>query len=195
MQRFLQLSANSLKRRSCDVFINHRCVDTRRTISGLLYDHLHRLGLNPFLDTKTMKPGDKLFNEIDSAIINCKLGISVFSPNYCDSYFCLHELALLMESKKKVIPIFCDVKPSELSVRDDGTCSADDLRRFTWALEQAKYTVGVTFDTSQGDWANFLATTTDAVTRNFLELHGMKAERNKIFLIRKLDHFLHSSRK
>lgn len=97
-----------------------------------------------------MKPGDKLFDKIDAAIHKCKVGVAVFSPHYCESYFCLHELALLMESKKRVIPVFCNVKPSQLKVRDNGTCSPNELKRFSWALEEAKYTVGLPFDSCKG---------------------------------------------
>ncbi|XP_038688777.1 TIR-only protein-like [Tripterygium wilfordii] len=156
----------------CDVFINHRGIDTKRTIAGLLYHHLQRLRLNPFLDSKNMKPGDNLFHKIDSAIGRSKLGVAVFSPRYCDSYFCLHELALIMESKKKVIPIFCDVKPSELRVVDNGSCEAKEIQRFKWALEEAKYTVGLTFDSQRGDWSEFLTEATDAVIKNLLEVEG-----------------------
>ncbi|ESQ29346.1 hypothetical protein EUTSA_v10023985mg [Eutrema salsugineum] len=134
----------------CDIFINHRGIDTKKTISGLLYDHFNRLRLNSFLDSKSLKPGDRLFVEINAAIKECSVGVAVFSPRYCDSYFCLHELTKLMENKKRVIPIFCDIKPSELCVKDDGTCSDAEIERFQSALEEAKYTVGLTFDTSNG---------------------------------------------
>lgn len=134
----------------CDVFINHRGVDTKRNVAGLLYHHLLGLRLRPFLDSKNMKPGDKLFEKIDVAIRECKVGVAVFSPMYCDSYFCLHELSLMMELQKKVVPIFCDVKPSELRVKDDGSCPPEDLERFRSALETAKLTVGLTFDTLRG---------------------------------------------
>lgn len=97
-----------------------------------------------------MKPGDKLFDKIDSAIRGCKVGVAVFSPRYCDSYFCLHELALMMESNKKVIPIFCDIKPSQLCVVDNGQCPSEKLQRFRLALEEAKNTVGLTFNSSKG---------------------------------------------
>ncbi|AAB71484.1 Unknown protein [Arabidopsis thaliana] len=134
----------------CDIFINHRGIDTKKTISGLLYDCFTRQRLTAFLDSKSLKPGDRLFVEIDMAIKACGVGIAVFSPRYCDSYFCLHELALLVKNKKRVIPIFCDVKPSELCVKDDKTRPAAEIRRFQLALEEAKYTVGLTFDTSNG---------------------------------------------
>ncbi|KAI3466657.1 hypothetical protein Pfo_023320 [Paulownia fortunei] len=119
----------------CDVFINHRGIDTKRNVAGLLYHHLLGFRLRPFLDSKNMKPGDRLFDKIDVAIRECKVGVAVFSPMYCDSYFCLHELSLMMETKKKVVPIFCDVKPSELRVKDDGSCPAKDLDKFLQELK------------------------------------------------------------
>ncbi|GLT67755.1 hypothetical protein SLA2020_400410 [Shorea laevis] len=156
--------------RPCDVFINHRGIDTKRTISGLLYNHLVRLGLNPFLDSKNMKPGDRLFDKINDSVRHCKVGVAVFSPRYCESYFCLHELALMMETRKKVIPIFYDVKPSQLQVKDDGSRPVEVLKRFQWAIQEAKYTVGLTFDTLAGDLSEFLTITTDAVIKNLLEI-------------------------
>ncbi|CAA3015220.1 disease resistance CSA1 [Olea europaea subsp. europaea] len=157
--------------RPYDVFISHRRIDTKNSVAGLLYNYLSRqLHLRPFLDSKNMKPGDKLLEKIDMAIGQCKIGIAVFSPRYCDSYFCLHELALMMEAKKKVIPVFCDVKPSQLRVNDDGICPARDLDSFSMALEEAKYTVGLTFDTLTGDWSEFLAKASDAVTKNLVEV-------------------------
>lgn len=134
----------------CDLFINHRSMDTKRTVATLIYDHLRRLGFHPFLDNKNMKPGDKLFDKINAAIMECKVGLAVISPRYCESYFCLHELALLMECKKKVIPIFVDIKPSQLGVINNRNWTKEDLDRFKMALEEAKYTVGLIFNSSQG---------------------------------------------
>ncbi|XP_057462393.1 probable 2' cyclic ADP-D-ribose synthase BdTIR [Actinidia eriantha] len=157
-----------------DVFINHRRIDTNKNVAGLLYDHLARLNLRPFLDSKTMKPGDKLFEKIGTALHSCKVGIAVFSPNYCQSYYCLHELSKIMEGKKKVIPIFVDVKPSELRVVDNGNCTAKELVRFHWALEEAKNTVGLTFDSSNGDWLDLLTNASDAVMKNLLEIEAKR---------------------
>ncbi|KAJ4948028.1 hypothetical protein NE237_008314 [Protea cynaroides] len=164
--------------RPVDVFINHRSIDTKRTVAGLLYDHFIRLNLHPFLDSKNMKPGDKLFHHIDSSIRACKIGVAVFSPTYCRSYFCLHELALLMECKKKVIPIFCDIKPSELLDLDHRICPAKDLLRFRRALEEAKYTVGLTFDSSHGDWSDFLRSASDIVVKSLIELEAEGSSRS-----------------
>ncbi|KAG6416569.1 hypothetical protein SASPL_124001 [Salvia splendens] len=154
----------------CDVFINHRGVDTKRNVAGLLYHHLRRLGLRPFLDSKNMKPGDRLFDHIDAAIRECKVGIAVFSPMYCDSYFCLHELSLMTQLGKRIIPVFCDVKPSELRVKDDGSRPPEDIIRFRAALEEAKNTVGLTFDTIRGDWPEFFAQAENVVIENLIEV-------------------------
>ncbi|QCD76717.1 TIR domain-containing protein-like [Vigna unguiculata] len=154
----------------CDVFINHRGIDTKRNVAGLLYDNLTRIGVRSFLDSMNMKPGDRLFQHIDRGILGCKVGVAVFSPRYCDSYFCLHELALLMESNKRVVPIFYDVKPSQLSVKDNGTCPPSDLQRFAFALEDAKNTVGLTFDSLNGDWSELLRNASEAVIMNLLEV-------------------------
>ncbi|EOA34765.1 hypothetical protein CARUB_v10022338mg [Capsella rubella] len=158
----------------CDIFINHCGIDTKTSISGLLYDHFTSLRLNAFLDSKSLKPGDRLLVETDTAIKTCGVGIAVFSARYCDSYSCLNELTLLMENKKRVIPVFFDVKPSELCVKDDGTRPASEIRKFQLALREARYTVGLTFDTSTGDWSKLLAMASDAVTRNLLEVEENK---------------------
>ncbi|KAF5478712.1 hypothetical protein F2P56_005251 [Juglans regia] len=171
MQRSsLQLAKRAIKP-ACDVFINHRGIDTKRTLATLLYDHLSRHNLSPFLDNKNMKPGDKLFEKIDSAIRSCKIGVAVFSPNYCKSYFCLHELALFMESKKRVIPIFCDVKPSQLHVPINGVCAEkDQLRRFSLAVEEAKQTVGISFDSLKGNFADVVRSASETVIKTLIEL-------------------------
>ncbi|KAI5605494.1 hypothetical protein POPTR_001G403800v4 [Populus trichocarpa] len=170
----IQPAVTSRIAKPCDVFINHRGIDTKRTVVTLLYDHLFRLNLHPFLDNKNMKPGDKLFDNINSAIRKCKVGVTVFSPRYCESYFCLHELALIMESKKKVIPIFCDIKPSQLRVVNDGKCPMEDIRRFRWALEEAKYTVGLTFDSLKGNWSEVVTSASDIVIETLVELESEK---------------------
>ncbi|KAL4274921.1 hypothetical protein AHAS_Ahas20G0055500 [Arachis hypogaea] len=169
MQRLSATLYPKVARPACDVFINHRGIDTKRNIAGLLYDSLTRNGVRSFLDSKNMKPGDRLFDHIDRAIVGSKVGVAVFSPRYCDSYFCLHELALLMESRKRVVPIFFDVKPSNLRVKDNGTCPPNELRRFDLALQEAKNIVGLTFDSSKGDWSELLRDASDAVMVNLME--------------------------
>ncbi|KAI9121519.1 hypothetical protein K1719_008552 [Acacia pycnantha] len=177
MQRLPAKLCRNVVRPAIDVFINHRGIDTKKNFAGLLYHQLSGMGVPSFLDSMNMKPGDRLFDHIDKAILGCKVGVAVFSPRYCDSYFCLHELALLMESKKRVIPIFFDVKPSQLQVRDNGTCPAKELQRFRYALEEAKYTVGLTFDPVTGDWSEALKDASEAVITNLIEVEEERKRR------------------
>ncbi|XP_045816239.1 TIR-only protein-like [Trifolium pratense] len=165
MQRF----SRKILQPTCEVFINHKGIDTKRNIAGLLHKDLTSIGIKSFLDSKNMKPGDKLPDHIDKAIHGCKVGVTIFSPRYFDSYYCLHELALIMETKKRVIPIFFDVTPSQLMVKVDGTCSQKQLRRFKLAIEEAKNTVGLTFDSVNGDWSELLNDATEAVIMNLME--------------------------
>ncbi|XP_068667849.1 probable 2' cyclic ADP-D-ribose synthase BdTIR [Aristolochia californica] len=164
--------------RPWDVFINHRGVDTKQTIASLLYDRLIQLNLRPFLDKKSMEPGDKLVQSIGSAIRSCKVGVALFSPRYSESFFCLQELALMVEANKKVIPIFFDVKPSDVRVMGCAGCPPKDLLRIRRALEEASYTVGVTFDSSSGNWSDLVKTTADII------LKSLKEEENKETYIR-----------
>ncbi|XP_047158958.1 TIR-only protein-like [Vigna umbellata] len=154
----------------CDVFLNHRSMDTKKTVATLMYDHLKRHGFNPFLDNKTMKPGDKLFDKINRAVMECQIGVALLSPRYTESYFCLHELALLLGCNKKVIPIFCDVKPSQLRLVNNPKWSQDELRRFRWALEEVKYTVGLTFNSSKGNLSEIVNSASDIIIGSMIEL-------------------------
>ncbi|PHT43776.1 hypothetical protein CQW23_17801 [Capsicum baccatum] len=133
-----------------------------------------------------MKPGDKLFEKIDSAIEECKVGVAVFSPRYCDSYFCLHELALFMESNKKVIPIFCDVKPSELRIVNNNnniSFGPTEIERFNLALEEAKHTVGLDFDSNKGNLSDVVTKAADVVIESLFEIEEAELIRNSIKLI------------
>ncbi|XP_042481068.1 TIR-only protein-like [Macadamia integrifolia] len=157
---------------SIDVFINHRGMDTKRNVAALLYDRFIHLNLNPFLDYKSMKPGEELKEVIETAIRDCKVGVAIFSPNYCTSHNCLHELALMMECEKKIIPIFYDVKTSDLVLVDDVTFQAKQLHRFSLALELAKDRVGISFDSSKGDWSDLIKRVSDRVVEILMELEA-----------------------
>ncbi|XP_072956618.1 probable 2' cyclic ADP-D-ribose synthase BdTIR [Typha angustifolia] len=165
--------------RKYDVFINHRGVDTKRTVAGLLYDRLVQMGLRPFLDNRTMEPGDNMCQSISGAIHDCKVGIAIFSPRYCDSDFCLQELSMLVEARKKLIPIFCDVKPSELLLLEDlvhshanhyPLASPEEMERFKRALREAKYTVGLTFDSQNGNFSDLVSKVSRIVEKSMKEV-------------------------
>ncbi|KAI4368249.1 hypothetical protein MLD38_016826 [Melastoma candidum] len=145
----------------CDVFIPHRGVETKRNVAGLLHEYLGLNGLSSFLDCKTLMPGQRLSYEIRQAVHQCKVGVPIFSPRYCESWHCMYELALLTESGKGLVPIFWDIEPSQLQV--PGHFRPRDVKRFASALDKARDTVGITFNSSTGDWAKLLGDTHEAV--------------------------------
>ncbi|XP_020221124.1 TIR domain-containing protein [Cajanus cajan] len=170
MKQFRGKQCHKIAQPMYDVFINYRKADSGRAFVPLLYDHLMNKGIRPFLDTKSMKPGNKLFHQINNAIHSSKVGVSVLTRRFCDSHFCLHELRLLNESNKRLIPIFYDIKPSQLQLKANARYPPQLLQKFVAALEETKYTVGIAFDSLNGDWMELQRKISDAVIMNLLEL-------------------------
>ncbi|CAL5076614.1 unnamed protein product [Urochloa decumbens] len=167
--------------RPYDVFINHRGADTRHTVARLLYDRLIQLSggrVRPFLDNKSMRPGDRLVGRVDEGIRECKVAVAIFSKRYLDSAFCLHELASLVEARKVIVPIFYGVKPSRLvlpqAVAESGDLASCDIERFRAALRQARYTVGLTYDPSTGDLADLVSAAANAVMQRIEETESTR---------------------
>ncbi|KAK4759748.1 hypothetical protein SAY87_022879 [Trapa incisa] len=118
-----------------------------------------------------MNPGDRLLESIEEGIRGCKVGVAVLSPRYCESTYCLHELARMMEMKKRVVPVFYDVKPSQLRVMiTRRACSSSDRRRYTTAIDKVRNIVGLTFDSSQQDWSELLREASIAVMKKLVEV-------------------------
>ncbi|CAL5072102.1 unnamed protein product [Urochloa decumbens] len=177
--------------RSFDVFINHRGVDTKHNVARLLYDRLEHLSggsVRSFLDNKSMRPGDRLGESIDEGIRQCKVAVAIFSKRYFDSEFCLHELASIVESRKLLIPIFYGIKPSELilpqAVADSNAHTPRDIERFRLALQEAKYTVGITYDPDTGDLAELVYKAADAVMERIQEMTGQRVPQRQMIASR-----------
>jgi hypothetical protein len=147
--------ASSSLKKEYDVFINHRGVDTKHTVARLLYDRLDHLSagrVRSFLDNKSMRPGDRLQESIDEGIRQCKVAVAIFSQRYFDSDYCLRELASIVEARKVLIPIFYGIKPSELVLPQEvaDLYTSQDVKRFSLAFQEAKSTVGLTYDPATG---------------------------------------------
>ncbi|KAL6856053.1 hypothetical protein ACP4OV_018855 [Aristida adscensionis] len=166
-----------------DVFINHRGADTKRTVARLLYDRLATVtggGVRSFLDNMSMRPGDRLEECIFGAIRECRVGVAIFSPRYFESEYCLRELAALVEARKTIIPIFVDVKPYKLilpqAVVDTGDYLPRDVERFRLALREAKYTVGLCYDSTTGDMAELVSAAANAVLERLDEMQSAQTQ-------------------
>ena len=97
-----------------DVFLNHRGPDVKVGFVAHLHDALTSVGLNSFLDKKSLVQGDPAFGSIYDALKVAKVHVAVVSTGYADSKHCLSELVAMLGSGKPVIPVFYDVEPSEL---------------------------------------------------------------------------------
>ncbi|KAL6656781.1 hypothetical protein ACP70R_004561 [Stipagrostis hirtigluma subsp. patula] len=174
-----------------DVFINHRGADTKRNVARLLYDRLQQLtggGVRSFLDNMSMRPGDRLEERLDAAIRECRVGVAIFSPRYFESDFCLRELAALVEARKIIIPIFYDIKPSDLllpeAVVESNAHGPGDVERFRRALREVKYTVGLVYDSATGDLAELVSVAANAVLQRIEE--QMRSAQSRQMIVSRL---------
>lgn len=85
--------------------------------AGHLYRRLRSHGIRVFLDKQEMQEGDNLTSQIVAAISTSSVQVAIFSENYAESRWCLHELVLMLEtlnSGATIIPVFHGVKPADL---------------------------------------------------------------------------------
>eukprot|EP00253_Pinus_taeda_P018174 PITA_18174 len=97
-----------------DIFINHRGPDVRNTVASHIYRRLKEFGLEVFLDVRELEGGENIFHQIEGAIRTASVHVAIFSPRYAESRWCLDELALMVESRNTIIPVFYGVQPAEL---------------------------------------------------------------------------------
>jgi len=111
-------SSSSRVRRTYDVFVSFRGEDTRNNFAGFLFQALRRKGFDPFKDDADLKIGQSIAPELRQAIEGSRLFIVILSKNYASSTRCLRELAhicnLVETPGRHVLPIFCDVDPSDV---------------------------------------------------------------------------------
>ncbi|CAH1431572.1 unnamed protein product [Lactuca virosa] len=100
------------------VFLSFRGEDTRNTFVGHLYSALEQEGIYTYKDDETLPRGESIRPSLMKAIEESQISVIVFSKNYCDSSWCLDELAYIMKCRDTrsqiVMPIFYDVDPSEV---------------------------------------------------------------------------------
>ncbi|XP_057441190.1 uncharacterized protein LOC130733125 [Lotus japonicus] len=97
---------------SYDVFLCFRGEDTRYTFTGNLYNALCEKKIKTFMDHDGLKSGDNI-SSILKALEESRVVIVVFSKDFASSTYCLREIVKIIQCKKRVLPIFCDVDPSD----------------------------------------------------------------------------------
>ncbi|KAL3729029.1 hypothetical protein ACJRO7_033601 [Eucalyptus globulus] len=108
------------------VFLSFRGPDTRRGFADVLYRDLSEAGIHVFIDYEEIRTGERIGDELLRAINDSRLYIPIFSPTYASSYWCLCELAMMVEKfsnsgedekKKVILPIFYNVKADNVKLR------------------------------------------------------------------------------
>lgn len=98
-----------------NVFINHRGPDVKKGLASDIYNRLVADGsTRVFLDKDELQTGENINTQIEGAIRTASVHGAIFSPGYADSNWCLNELVLMVESKTTILPVFYNVKPSDL---------------------------------------------------------------------------------
>ncbi|GLJ15046.1 hypothetical protein SUGI_0245800 [Cryptomeria japonica] len=147
-----------------DAFINHRGPDVKETLALALHESLEEQDCPTFLDDQELKLGDPINPVIINAIRSSTVQIAIFSPRYAESSLCLDELVLMLRTKARFIPVFCDVEPSDLRHPENGVYatalarhkekarfSNDRLHRWKAALHASSLVTGYIFSTSDDD--------------------------------------------
>lgn len=100
------------------MFVSFRGEDTRYNFTDHLFGAFGRKGILAFRDNTNVTKGESIAPELLRAIEGSHVFVVIFSKNYAFSKWCLWELEKILEcvgvSRKRVLPIFCDVDPSEV---------------------------------------------------------------------------------
>ncbi|GLJ05883.1 hypothetical protein SUGI_0027160 [Cryptomeria japonica] len=148
-------------RKGYDAFINHRGPDVKQSVASEIYSFLQRMGYRAFLDEPELKLGDPIPSNIQNAITTSIVQLCIFSPRYAESHWCLDELLLMLKTKARFIPVFCDVRPSDLrhphkgvyapafaEYEEKGRFSNERLQQWKEALHSSSLFCGYNFSTS-----------------------------------------------
>ncbi|KAM7470192.1 hypothetical protein LguiA_008375 [Lonicera macranthoides] len=115
-----------------DVFLSFRGEDTRNNFTDHLNTALVQAGYRTFRDDYEIERGQSLKPELDKAIKSSRISIIMFSKDYVFSPWCLDELVVIFECKRRapsghlVLPVFYDVCPSEIQKQKGRTGEAFD---------------------------------------------------------------------
>ncbi|KAH9303671.1 hypothetical protein KI387_008075 [Taxus chinensis] len=162
---------------SFHVFINHRGPDVKKTLASLIHRELNKFGLRVFLDKQELQTGYLLTPAITKAITSASVHIAIFSPKYAESAWCLNELLCMLDCLgAKIIPIFYDIRPSDLRYinkgpyaeafrnhRNSGRVDISVVEKWVNALIDVSTISGVEIRKDEDDLGEFLDRVVDVV--------------------------------
>ncbi|GKC21395.1 Toll/interleukin-1 receptor domain-containing protein, partial [Tanacetum coccineum] len=144
--RFVMASSEGYVSRY-DVFLSFRG-ETRHGFTDHLYEKLENAGVYTFRDNNNIRIGEDLKPEFKRAIRESRASIIVLSDLYATSRWCLDELYLILQERKRrnhfVLPIFYHVNPSHVRKREenfkiearDSNWTEDKMKRWNKALKK-----------------------------------------------------------
>ncbi|XP_057846568.2 disease resistance protein Roq1 [Cryptomeria japonica] len=129
--------SKKMKSSASHVFISHRSLDqdVEESLAVQLYRSLQKVSVQAFFHSEEMELGDLFPLSTDTAIRSASVQIAIFSKGYAESAWCLTELVLMLQTKATIIPVFYDVRPSDLHDIEKGAY-ANAFKKFE---EQGMY--------------------------------------------------------
>ena len=88
---------------------------------SFLYNDLVAVGLQPFLDCKSINIGEEAWESIHHAIKKTPIAVVIFSKTFTHFEWCLKELHVILENPGiEVLPLFYEVKLGEVCFPESG---------------------------------------------------------------------------
>ncbi|KAK9054866.1 hypothetical protein SSX86_025945 [Deinandra increscens subsp. villosa] len=148
-----------------EVFLSFRGEDTRHAFTDHLYHAFIRAGLRTFRDNDEIGRGKELKPEIEAAIIRSRASVVILSENYANSRWCLDELWLILDQRRRkcgrfVLPVFYHVEASDvrsqqksfaIEIEDGSKWTMDNVTRWKAALTEVSNLTGVVISGSRSE--------------------------------------------
>lgn len=101
-----------------DLMISYSHAD--KEIMLKVRDNLEKYGISVWVDVSGLSAGVDFLSKIGEAIIDCKLFLSLLSPNSVKSKYCQDELALAYVSNRAIFPVAIQSRKDLLPLMDTG---------------------------------------------------------------------------
>ncbi|KAL3739724.1 hypothetical protein ACJRO7_021055 [Eucalyptus globulus] len=145
------MASSSIPERNYDIFLSFRGTDVRNNFLGHLYRALDQRGIYTYIDSEELRKGEQIAPALMKAIEKSHIAIIIFSEDYASSWWCLEEVAKIMDCKKErdfvVFPLFYKVDPREVRtpkeryrkamVKHQSRFGKDAVKRWAKALSDA----------------------------------------------------------
>ncbi|XP_057834375.1 probable 2' cyclic ADP-D-ribose synthase BdTIR [Cryptomeria japonica] len=111
------------------VFINHRGKDTKQSLASSVYHKLESRGFIVFLEIMSLRPGQYIPQAITCAIRSASVHVIILSPNYVESEWFLDELLLIIQTWAQIVPMFWQIRPSDVRMENKNRVYAKAFRK------------------------------------------------------------------